>query len=828
MASTLSHPGRERQAKPRLLDISSPQETRKPEYPRLTSKKSGCFKDRDSFPYSMPRPSSRRALDTRSPDTPTIFSQPTGKSRPALASEPPLSRAIEQAALRELIDVPAKHPVSSFRRRLIRRKSSSRPLSRFDQTLAGREDSMTSPCQSDQPYMTDFTLTPELMILSDDSRILQYNTDGSPDRLPERILQLRPGTVAVASDALPGKHWVLSVVRDARGTERSASIKPSRPGLFSRRSEDKRQVQELLLAFSDPFSFDKWLITLRKRIESLGGLQYRPDSRGFDAEVEFMTSSSAEKHSPQFPSAPFIFPLARRKATDDKAHTIQISHSLCSDCSPVPSLYRDSATGSSYTSTKELGDTPVLEDIPSARSSYEEPAIVEDVMSIGSPKIDARHSMGYTDDGVDKTLRKKKSLPAPILLGVDARNRASSCDSAIPSPQFPRTPTLGTDTMHNLAGKFAPQTYTVLHSPVEATKMADWLSAVTEARQHSLDDDTTPSQEVQAPCYEDVRTEQSPVSESPISPIGPSEALPEMFLFAPVSPEASPPMKPVTPRIELQPPAYSLAPSRGSSLDATVRPSRCFSVSSKKGNNATTNANLIAPKDSTRLTTLPKHRKVLSVITTPTQSHLTLDTQHYPQRSPAVNDAHMATCFGVETPFTKQSISIGGESMDFPTTAKTLDFPASATLQEAIKMPCRTASMSRPKRTTGMMRQKSMPNIVFPGSISPPPTAPLPAVPDQSLCTPSLTHRRGKSTSPASSISVRKAFTSSQRTGPGPGLGVGMAPLGLNPVTDREKRFARRLSVALGLPVSTSSTVLVAGARTTHAGAGPNGTDRWC
>ncbi|KAE8145991.1 hypothetical protein BDV25DRAFT_163437 [Aspergillus avenaceus] len=114
--------------------------------------------------------------------------------------------------------------------------------------------------------------------------ILQYTGSGKYDRLPEKMLQLGPKSVAFASDAIPGKHWVLQIsqVTDENNT---ASADVHRP-LFSRlgfhRSSARRLTRSLLLVFNAPEDMSSWLLSVRALIEARGGKKYVSERAGDD------------------------------------------------------------------------------------------------------------------------------------------------------------------------------------------------------------------------------------------------------------------------------------------------------------------------------------------------------------------------------------------------------------------------------------------------------------------------------------------------------------------------------------------------------------------
>ena len=108
--------------------------------------------------------------------------------------------------------------------------------------------------------------------------VLQYAGDGLYDRLPEKIMPLSKDSAAFASDAIPGKPYVLQIsqVSDDEGT---LDTEASR-SLFKKlgiRIESKRSTSCFLLVLESPEDMSAWLVTVRKEIEAMGGKEYKPD-----------------------------------------------------------------------------------------------------------------------------------------------------------------------------------------------------------------------------------------------------------------------------------------------------------------------------------------------------------------------------------------------------------------------------------------------------------------------------------------------------------------------------------------------------------------------
>lgn len=742
----------------------------------------------------------------------------------SVSEPPPLSKAIRTALAQELLQVPSKAFETSLRRKSGRSRSSTKLSSPSLPWSADRVPTLGSLEQAD---INSASLCPKLLLISEDSCILLYSITGSPDRLPEKVLQLEPSTIAVASDALPGRHWVLNIVRDARPSDnqRSFSLRGLRPRLLSRHSERKLHPQELYLIFETPFSFDRWLVTVRKEIEALGGLEYRPDSRGLNGLLT-VSPADSDGHSIHFPSAPFVFPLTGQDIQSHRPQSSSNSQSSLPRRSPAPSLHRESATDSSVASVTELDglrDSLVSESsIPGTRSSYAESltAARSPVSPPSTVQAEAPVKVVNTTFNVESrsNVPRKKAAPPAISVGGGGvrRERSVSCSPALPSPSFPRTPTLPTDMLHSMAGKFAPSVAHEIHSPVEAAKMADWLESLTRDGGPRRSEDTpTPTQAL--PTDESHNgPELNQHMPEEVAPLGASYGAPRSIIPPLMTSLETAGLQIEDEQTQAAPPPYSLAPARRSSVDALQKPLRSPRAASSISRAASANVNLTAlplrEADNLHLRRLSENgpgttrktvHKHLSVVTKHDQ--LAIDHAHKTERSPAVDATHIATCFGVDKPFGKQSISIGGEFLDFPTTGRALDFPPSPTLQQALDLPFRTPTMSRQSKHH-LGRQQSLPNIAYRAQapISPPPSAPLPAVPDHLLAqsTAPTAHSRWKSMSSKSaglaidgSGGRRRRSTCTKAS---------LSPLSSNPVSTAEVKYARRLSASLGMgPANT-------------------------
>ncbi|KAF7174300.1 hypothetical protein CNMCM5623_006861 [Aspergillus felis] len=118
--------------------------------------------------------------------------------------------------------------------------------------------------------------TQKVYVLVTSGYILQYSASGKHDRLPEKMLQVGPRSVAFASDAIPGKRYVLQISQSAED-DGAAIVDTHRP-LFSRlgfhRSYSRRWTRAFLLVFCNAEEMSSWLLAVRAQIEARGGKKY--------------------------------------------------------------------------------------------------------------------------------------------------------------------------------------------------------------------------------------------------------------------------------------------------------------------------------------------------------------------------------------------------------------------------------------------------------------------------------------------------------------------------------------------------------------------------
>lgn len=167
----------------------------------------------------------------------------------------------------------------------------------------------------------------KIFVLVTSGYLLQYAGEGSFDRLPEKMLRLGPASAAFASDAIPGKPWVLQISQTSYEDGSVAMDSPR--GLLSRfgfqSADSRRSTRSFFMVFMNPEEMNSWLVTLRKEIESLGGKKYVPES----------ASDDDDDKAPQVYSRPLMVAndLRSRKSSPGPVQTPNRR-------SPAPSIQR--------------------------------------------------------------------------------------------------------------------------------------------------------------------------------------------------------------------------------------------------------------------------------------------------------------------------------------------------------------------------------------------------------------------------------------------------------------------------------------------------------
>ena len=254
---------------------------------------------------SGPEPTSLESQDLPETDLPAgplrnRASKPVLRSKPSFKKEltsktssawdpPPLFQAYPQAVRHVTLRVPTISAEAILRLNAERNSNSNHKTEsytpEFNEMRLPKEKRLKRPTALEVLSKGDWTEKIFLIVTS--GYFLQYAGQGPFDRLPEKIMPLSKESAAFASDAIPGKPYVLQVsqIADEDGTldtEASRSLFKS----LGLRSQIKRSASSFLLVFENPEELSSWMIAVRKEIQAMGGRIYRPDEFRKPAEVE--------------------------------------------------------------------------------------------------------------------------------------------------------------------------------------------------------------------------------------------------------------------------------------------------------------------------------------------------------------------------------------------------------------------------------------------------------------------------------------------------------------------------------------------------------------
>ena len=158
-------------------------------------------------------------------------------------SMPPLFKAFPQAVRH--ITLPAATMSADAILRLSEKKSSAAAL--HDATAPHDGDHDRRRHRRNASVSAEkLEWTTKIYILVTSGYLLQYAGDGHFDRLPEKMVRLGPSSAAFATDAIPGRHWVMQVSSAAQPDGTLASESRS---LFSKLPfrVDRRTCSNLLM-----------------------------------------------------------------------------------------------------------------------------------------------------------------------------------------------------------------------------------------------------------------------------------------------------------------------------------------------------------------------------------------------------------------------------------------------------------------------------------------------------------------------------------------------------------------------------------------------------
>ncbi|MCJ1456520.1 hypothetical protein MMC28_006881 [Mycoblastus sanguinarius] len=202
------------------------------------------------------------------------FKRDVTSKTPATWEPPPLLQAYPQAIKHATLCAPTLSAEAILR--LDSDRAATDASSSGTRGKGQKDKRQKRPTTSDVIRKGDWT--DKIYVLVTSGYLLQYAGQGAFDRRPEKIMPLTKDSAAFASDAIPGKYYVLQIshVSDVNGTVDSEASKSMfiKLGL---RNEMKRSTSAFLLVLESPEEMSSWLVAVRKEIQAMGGKEYKAD-----------------------------------------------------------------------------------------------------------------------------------------------------------------------------------------------------------------------------------------------------------------------------------------------------------------------------------------------------------------------------------------------------------------------------------------------------------------------------------------------------------------------------------------------------------------------
>ncbi|KAL8905369.1 MAG: hypothetical protein Q9207_002680 [Kuettlingeria erythrocarpa] len=226
-----------------------------------------------TFPTKTPKQQSVNTKRTKS------FRKDPSTTKSMQWDPPPLFQAYPQSVKHGTTFAPVMSTDSILRfhaERKRRQRKNSTTLASSETDGIDEQDGTVRG--DDREELQEVDLAQKIYVLVTSGYILQYAGEGSYDRLPEKILSIGPDSAAFASDAVPGKHWVLQVSHalDEDGIaklEKRSFVKKLGLGGDMKRCS----ALNFLIVFSDPEDLGVWLTIVKGELEAWGGKSYDQD-----------------------------------------------------------------------------------------------------------------------------------------------------------------------------------------------------------------------------------------------------------------------------------------------------------------------------------------------------------------------------------------------------------------------------------------------------------------------------------------------------------------------------------------------------------------------
>lgn len=245
---------------------------------------------------------------------------------------PPLFQAYPQSYKHECLSAPALSADTILRLHATTGKSGAEvvPDEMADSSRKKREQKERKHLRTLSGTINKVEWTTKIYVLATAGFLLQYAGEGKNDRLPEKMLQLGPQSVAFASDAIPGKHWVLQISQNGAADNGPVAPEPAKSGRFSRfgfhRSNARRMAGSFLLVFDNPESMTSWLTAVRAEIEVRGGPKFTAEKHSDDGEEPQLRSKPSArnivKKDPNRISSLFLQPQGVRSPDEEDGSSV--------------------------------------------------------------------------------------------------------------------------------------------------------------------------------------------------------------------------------------------------------------------------------------------------------------------------------------------------------------------------------------------------------------------------------------------------------------------------------------------------------------------------
>lgn len=205
------------------------------------------------------------------------FKKDLSATKPIPWDPPPLFQAYPQSIKHTTAAAPAMSADAILRHQCDKkRRTKKRDISKERRKSDGMNLDEQKSMDDGEDLLQLDQWSPKIYLLVTSGYFLQYAGEGSFDRLPEKIMPIGKDSAAFASDAVPGKHWVLQV---SHSLDENGNPKIENPWSFFKKfgigGDLKRcSASNFLLVLENPTELDSWLSIVRKEIESWGGKRY--------------------------------------------------------------------------------------------------------------------------------------------------------------------------------------------------------------------------------------------------------------------------------------------------------------------------------------------------------------------------------------------------------------------------------------------------------------------------------------------------------------------------------------------------------------------------